>query len=101
LSVTHINNEDFYKLVADGELAANVMYIVSGDYVNAYDRQIKYVLDPKDDQDAATKHYVDTNTTSTVEIIKNVSSNIDTAVKNKVWVGGFYQTTSDASATYH
>ena len=101
LSITHINNEDFYKLVADGDLKSNVMYIVSGDYVNAYDRQIKYVLDPKDDQDAATKKYVDTNAASTVEIIKSVSSDIDDAIKSKVWVGGFYQTTSDVSATYH
>ena len=46
LPIEHINNEDFYKLVADDKVQASVMYIVSGDYVNAYDMNIKNVHDP-------------------------------------------------------
>lgn len=39
---------------------SNELYIVSSDYINAYDAPIKNVAEPTVSSDAATKNYVDT-----------------------------------------
>ena len=59
LSAIHISRDDFYAKVVAGEVLSNELYIVSGDYVNAYGQKIRNVAEPELSDDAATKNYVD------------------------------------------
>ena len=60
LSAIHISQDDFYQKVATSSILSNELYIVSSDYINAYDAQIRNVAEPTVSSDAATKNYVDT-----------------------------------------
>ena len=59
VNILHISQEDYSRLVANNEILSNFVYVVSGDYVNAYGQQVKNLAVPTDPNDAATKNYVD------------------------------------------
>ena len=59
VNILHISQEDYSRLVANNEILSNFVYVVSGDYVNAYGQQVKNLAIPTDPNDAATKNYVD------------------------------------------
>ena len=59
LSACHISDTDYYDLVNEGKCQDNVIYVVSSDYINAYNGQVKNIAAPTDLDDAATKKYVD------------------------------------------
>lgn len=56
-----ISEEDYNNLVVSDQVLSNAIYEVSSTYENMYGQQLKNVADPTDDQDAATKNYVDEN----------------------------------------
>ena len=43
----------------EGEISDNVLYVLSGEFINAYETQIKNIADPTDSSDATNKKYVD------------------------------------------
>ena len=59
LSAIHISQADFYQKVINDQILSNELYIVSGDYINAYGQNIKNLAKPLLSDDAATKGYVD------------------------------------------
>ena len=59
LSVVKITDEEYYKLVDDGQINPSVLYVVDDEYLNAYYQTIKNVASPELSDDAATKGYVD------------------------------------------
>ena len=59
LCMYHIDADEYYQKVLDGKILSNEIYILSSEYVNAYDEQIKHVAEPTHSDDAATKNYVD------------------------------------------
>ena len=59
LSVVNIAENDYYDLVANDKIDETTIYIVSSDFINAYGQQMKNLDAPVDDNDAATKNYVD------------------------------------------
>ena len=63
LSVCHTSDTVYHDLVNEGKCQDNVIYVVSSDYINAYDSQVKNVAAPTDPTDAVTKEYVDTRIT--------------------------------------
>ena len=87
LSAIHISQDDFYQKVLNNEILSNELYVVSGDYINAYDQQIKNLKAPTDNSDATTKQYVDiisnalsneisTNVNTLTETLSTISSNL-------------------------
>lgn len=77
LSIIHIDQSDFYQKVVESSIMSNALYLISGTYINAYGRQIKYVAEPSLSDDAVTKNYVDEKFVQ-VEIVNEsctVSSN--------------------------
>ena len=59
LSVCHMSDVDYHNLVNEGKCQDNVIYVVSSDCINAYGGQVKNLAAPIDQDDAATKQYVD------------------------------------------
>lgn len=59
LSAFNVSQDEFYAKVNAGTILSNELYIVSSDYINAYDEQVKNVAEPILSNDAATKNYVD------------------------------------------
>lgn len=64
LCAFHISRDDFYQKIIDNtingtDLLSNELYIVSSDFINAYDQQIKNLAEPALSNDATTKNYVD------------------------------------------
>lgn len=59
LSVCHMSDVDYHKLVAEDRCEDNVIYVVSSDCINAYGEQVKNLAAPTDPTDATTKQYVD------------------------------------------
>ena len=59
LSISHYNADDYHQKVIDGTVLSNELYIVSGDFINAYGEQIKNLAEPTELSDATTKKYVD------------------------------------------
>ena len=76
LSAIHLCADDYYDLVINETIDEHTLYVLSSDYINAYDEQIKYVAAPTDDSDAATKNYVDN---SVEDSSKEMSSQLCTA----------------------
>ena len=58
LSVVHISQEEFYQKVVASALLSNELYVVSGNYINAYGQQLKNLAYPKDLSDAITIEYL-------------------------------------------
>lgn len=81
LSTYHISQEEYYKKVIAGSILSNELYIVSSDYTNMYDKQIKNLAEPTDNTDATTKQYVDTAvetaTASATQSVSDLSATID------------------------
>ena len=75
LSAIHISQDDFYQKVLNNEILSNELYVVSGDYINAYDQQIKNLKAPTDNSDATTKQYVDTISNA---LSNEISTNVNT-----------------------
>lgn len=73
LSVIKIGADDYHALVAAGSIDENTVYIVSSDYLNAYDQRVQNVATPEDDKDAANKKYVDDAVTTATTTIKSTS----------------------------
>lgn len=61
LSVVGISEEDYLKLVADERQDDKILYVVSSDNLNARNERVVNVAEPITDDDAATKHYVDSS----------------------------------------
>lgn len=59
LSVVKITNDDYNKLVVDGAINESALYVIADDHTSFRGQQIKDVAEPTDDNDAATKKYVD------------------------------------------
>ena len=59
VNILHISQEEYDQLVVRNEVLSNFVYVVSGDYINAYGQQVKNLAVPTDPNDAATKNYVD------------------------------------------
>lgn len=66
LSVIKLTVEDYMKLVTEDKCLSNVLYVTSADYEECYGRVLSNVTMTDDDveSEAATKHYVDTRTSS-------------------------------------
>lgn len=66
LSVIKLTVEDYMELVTEDKCLSNVLYITSADYEECYGRVLSNVTMTDDDveSEAATKHYVDTRTSS-------------------------------------
>lgn len=60
LSIVHISQDEYYQKVFTSSIISNELYIVSGEYINAYGAQIRNVAEPELSNDAATRNYVDT-----------------------------------------
>ena len=60
VNIVHISQEDYEQLVFDGSALSNTLYVVSGDYINAYGQTLKYLTmsDDPEESEAATQHYV-------------------------------------------
>ena len=60
VNMVHISQEDYEQLVFDGDALSNTLYVVSGDYINAYGQTLKYLsmTDDPEESEAATQHYV-------------------------------------------
>ena len=90
LCAQHIDADAFHKLVVNGELLSNVVYVVSSDYLNAYDQRVQNVATPSVDTDAANKKYVDTVSARLSDIAHNemsaVSSMLSNALINEITV---------------
>lgn len=82
LSVINIAANDYYDLVVNGKTDGNTIYIVLSDFINAYGQQMKNLDAPVDDNDAATKKYVDTAVQSVSEVAKG-----KTRVTFRTWNG--------------
>ena len=67
LCIRHVSQEDFYQNVVNDALCSNTFYIVSSENINAYGQQIKNVAMPQLSADAATKAYVDSQVSSSLE----------------------------------
>lgn len=52
LGFEHISQEDYHKKVVDNEILSNMVYVVSSDYLNMYDEQIKNLAPGTDQKDA-------------------------------------------------
>ena len=59
LSIIHTDQDTFYEKVKNNEILSNEVYVVSSEFINAYDEQIKNVAEPTLSGDAATKNYAD------------------------------------------
>ena len=92
LSIVQIDADTYHKMVADGETDDNVVYVVSSDYVNAYDNLVKNVKTPENDTDAANKKYVDDTVKTAAETIKSTSL-------SGITVNGIAATVADNVAT--
>ena len=71
LSVVNIAENDYYDLVANDKIDETTIYIVSSDFINANGQQMKNLDAPVDDNDAATKNYVDTAMQSVSEVAQS------------------------------
>ena len=78
LSVVKLSSSEYAQLVISGDILSNCIYIVNGDYVDAYGQQIKHVAPPTDLSDAATKEYVD-----------NALSQVSVALQSKADISAF------------
>lgn len=59
LSVIKIDAKDYYAKVLAGDTDEHTLYVLSSGGNSAYGQRIENVLDPVEDDDAATKGYVD------------------------------------------
>ena len=59
LSVVKLNADEYANLLIGGQLLSNALYVVEDDYIDAYGQQLKNLASPTDLSDAATKEYVD------------------------------------------
>lgn len=82
LSAIHISQDDFYQKVATSSILSNELYIVSSDYINAYDAQIKNVAEPTMSSDAATKKYVDTAVAGAAADVTELSGKVGELLSN-------------------
>ena len=89
LSAIHISQEDFYQKVIASAILSNELYVVSSNYINAYDTQIKNVAKPEEKNDASTKQYVDEACESALH---EVEESIEAKLKN-------YYTKSETSSS--
>ena len=62
LSVCQIDANEYYQLVSSGKCESNTLYVISSSNINAYGEQIKNLGMPELSDDAATKGYVDAQT---------------------------------------
>ena len=74
LSLVHINQTDYNELVKTDSCLSNTLYVISGDYVDMYNEQLKNLAEPTDDSDATTKKYVDTSVNQLDEQIKKIKN---------------------------
>lgn len=59
LSVIKVGAEEYYENVVKGNVASNELYVLSSDFNNMYGQRVSNVGEPVEDEDAATKKYVD------------------------------------------
>lgn len=59
LSVIKLSADEYYTLVADGNVNQSALYVIDDDTNNAFGKKIVNVAPPELSDDAATKAYVD------------------------------------------
>ena len=61
LSVVKLTNEEYNKLVAEKKINPAALYVITDNYTSMRGAQLKDLGQPTDDNDAATKKYIDDN----------------------------------------
>ena len=74
LSVVKIEENEYNQMVLLNQLDHNVLYVVSSDFINAYNQQIKYVAKPSGEYDAVNKQYIDDKLTTLHDKLFNNAS---------------------------
>lgn len=85
LSVVNVTNEQYDSLATGSD--PNILYVIKDSFINARNQQIKNIGAPVDDNDAASKKYIDTS-------IATNTSEIEHTVEEK------YETIDNANSTY-
>ena len=80
LSIQHISQDDYHELVTQENVLSNVLYIISSDYLNAYNEQIKNVAEGIEDTDGVNLKQV--NDLIKVETDRAISA--ETKLDNKI-----------------
>ena len=74
----------------EGEISDNVLYVLSGEFINAYETQIKNIADPTDSSDATNKKYVDMISGSirskVLTELDSLSTDLSNAIDNKIFI---------------
>ena len=91
LSVIKISRADYEQAVVDAasngvDLSNNVLYVISSDYIDAYERQIKNVVmeDDNTPSDAVNKHFVEQLSDRISQTIDNNIDAICTVISNDI-----------------
>lgn len=80
IQLKNVTIEEYAQLLKEGNALSNCIYNVSSDNFEAFGNKIVNAADPEDDQDVATKHYVDTKVgTAVQDVTVNGASVVDTA----------------------
>ena len=85
LSVRYVLQDEYHKLVTGdpefiGKFEPKTLYVVSSDYLNAYNTNIKNVGDPITSTDGANKRYVDQTAESLINMFENSEISLEDSV---------------------
>lgn len=99
LGFKHISQEEYHDLVVNDKILSNVVYVVSSDYLNMYDEQIKNLAPGTDPKDAINVSQLSSASKELSDAMasgfKNLSSTmtcadafLSNAISTKIYVGG-------------
>lgn len=81
LSVIKLSNADYERIVRNGSCDEKTLYVIDDEFLNAFNMQLKNVKAPTDDNDAATKRYVDEHSATSAEGIKAIEAIVKDILK--------------------